>query len=62
MVIGGSNKDQLKGLENFFPIMQKTKISLSPEKSGPPLRIVDWKNPRGEYPSKITNADDIVYH
>ena len=31
-MIGGSNKDQPKDLENFFPNMPKTKISLPPEK------------------------------
>ena len=39
MVIGGSNKDQLKDLEKLFPNLPKTKISLSPEKKwSPPLK------------------------
>ena len=35
---GGSNKDQIKGLQKFFQNMPK-KISFSSEKSGPPLKL-----------------------
>ena len=44
MKIGGSNKNQLKGLEKFFPNMPKTKISLSPEKSGPTAETHNIRN------------------
>ena len=36
MMIGGSNKDQRKDLEKFFPNVPKTKTSLSPQKKWTP--------------------------
>ena len=42
---GGSNKEQLKGLEKFFPIMPRQKFHCPQKKSGPPLKWLKLNTP-----------------